>query len=77
MSRKTHNDPSASIGHPSDEVERWRRAADDAFQQLDWAIGYLYGIRSHREARVLAANRRIIRRRILERSAQPLPGEGT
>jgi hypothetical protein len=64
-----------SIGPTDDELERWRRAADDAFQQLDWAIGFLYGIRRHREARALAANRGVIRRRILERSGQPLPGE--
>ena len=28
-----------------DETERYRRAAEDALQQLDWAIGYLHGIR--------------------------------
>ena len=26
------------------EADRYRQAADDALQQLDWAIGYLHGI---------------------------------
>lgn len=70
-----HHDMPTSIGETNDEVERWRRAAQDAFEQLDWAIGFLTGIRRHREARALASNRRVIRRQILERSAQPLPDE--
>jgi len=69
------DDKRTSIGETDDEMERWRRAAEDAFQQLDWAIGFLAGIRRHREARALAANRRVIRKQILERSAQPLPDE--
>ena len=64
-----------SIGHTDDELERWRRAAEDTMQQLDWAIGYLHGIKKDREARALSANRRIIRERILERHAEPLPSE--
>jgi hypothetical protein len=64
-----------SIGETDDELERWRRAAEDALQQLDWAIGYLHGIRKNKEARALSANRRIIREHILERPAEPLPGE--
>ena len=28
-----------------DETERYRRAAEDALQQLDWCIGYLHGLR--------------------------------
>ena len=68
-------DTQPSIGRTDDELERWRRAAEDALQQLDWAIGYLHGIRKYPEARVLAANHRTIRQRILERSAQPLPSD--
>ena len=75
MSQAAQDVKPTSIGPTDDELERWRRAADDAFQQLDWAIGFLYGIRRHREARVLAMNRRVIRKQVLERSAQPLPGE--
>jgi hypothetical protein len=65
----------ASIGKTDDELELWRRAAEDAMQQLDWAIGYLHGIKKDREARALSANRRIIRERVLERPAQPLPDD--
>ena len=73
-----HNDARTSIGDPNnDELERWRRGAEDALEQLAWAIGYLHGIRKHPQARALAANRRVIRRRILERSEQPLPDEQT
>ena len=34
--------------HRADEMERYRRAAEDALQQHDWAIGYLHGIRRRR-----------------------------
>jgi hypothetical protein len=64
-----------SIGTTDDELERWRRAAEDALQQLDWAIGYLHGIGKDGEARALATNRRVIRQRLLEREAEPLPAE--
>lgn len=64
-----------SIGETDSELERWRRAAEDTLQQLDWAIGYLHGIKKHAEARTLAANRRTIRTRLLERSEQPLPDD--
>jgi hypothetical protein len=69
------NDDGGSIGPPEDELERWRRAAEDALQQLDWAIGYLHGIGKDSEARALAMNRRVIRQRLLKREAQPLPDE--
>ena len=69
------NDNRGSIGSTDDELERWRRAAEDAMQQLDWAIGYLHGIGKNHEARALAANRRVIRQRLLEREPEPLPTE--
>jgi hypothetical protein len=67
------NGEQQSIGHTDSELERWRRAANDAMQQLSWAIGYLHGIGKHAQARTLAINRRIIREHILDRSGQPLP----
>ena len=33
----------ARIRELEDEVERYRRASEDALQQLDWCIGYLHG----------------------------------
>lgn len=56
-----------------DEAERYRRAAEDALQQLDWCIGYLHGIRKTRLSRALARNRSYIRTQLMERSEQPVP----
>jgi hypothetical protein len=69
-------------GRPSDEdraheVERYRRAAEDALQQLDWCIGYLHGIRKVDVSRALARNRSYIRSRLMEREEQPLPAQRT
>jgi hypothetical protein len=59
------------------EAERYRQAAEDALQQLDWCIGYLHGIRKLDVSRALARNRSFIRRQLLEREEQPLPAEQT
>jgi hypothetical protein len=48
-------------------AERYRQALYDTFQQLDWCIGYLHGIRKTEIASVLAKNRRYI--------ADQLPGD--
>ena len=56
-----------------DEMERYRRAAEDALQQLDWCIGYLHGIRKSSEAKVLARNRQVIRQNLLGRDNEPIP----
>jgi hypothetical protein len=60
-----------------DELERWRRAAEDALQQLDWCIGYLHGIRKVDISRALARNRSYIRTQLMEVPEQPLPAEET
>jgi hypothetical protein len=59
------------------EVERYRQAAEDALQQLDWCIGYLHGIRKMDVSRALAKNRSYIRRQLLKREEQPLPAQQT
>jgi hypothetical protein len=59
------------------EVERYRQAAEDALQQLDWCIGYLHGIRKMQVSRALAKNRSYIRRQLLKREEQPLPAQQT
>ena len=61
----------------NDEVERYRRAAEDALQQLDWCIGYLHGIRKVGISRALARNRSQIRTQLMEVPEQPLPAEET
>jgi hypothetical protein len=60
-----------------DETSRYKQAAEDALQQLDWAIGYLHGIRKVEISRALAKNRSFIRRRLLGESEEPLPDQST
>jgi hypothetical protein len=57
----------------ADDLERYRRAAEDALQQLDWCIGYLHGIRKNSEARMLSSNRQSIRQNLLNREPEPEP----
>ena len=60
--------------HPKEkEADRYRKAAEDALQQLDWAIGYLHGIRKTDISRALAKNRSYIRTRLMDREEEPLP----
>ena len=64
--------------HPKEkEADRYRKAADDALQQLDWAIGYLHGIRKVEISRALARNRSYIRRQLMGESEEPLPDQQT
>ena len=59
------------------EAERYRQAAEDALQQLDWCIGYLHGIRKSQLSARLAQNRMQIKRRLMEEPASPLPSTTT
>ena len=59
------------------EIERLRRAAEDALQQLDWCIGYLHGIRKVDISRALARNRSYIRTQLMKEPEQPMPAEET
>lgn len=61
----------------NDEGERYRRAAEDALQQLDWCIGYLHGIKKARISTALARNRSYIRRHLMDEPHEPLPTEVT
>jgi hypothetical protein len=60
-----------------DQGERYRQAAEDALQQLDWCIGYLHGIRKGTISSQLARNRRYIRQNLMREAAEPLPSEAT
>jgi hypothetical protein len=60
-----------------DEADRYRRAAEDALQQLDWAIGYLHGIRKTEISKALAKNRTFIRKQLMGRSEEPDPSQQT
>jgi len=59
------------------EVDRYRRATEDLFQQLDWCIGYLHGIRKGDIAGVLSKNRSYIREKILDQPEEPVPSQVT
>ncbi len=50
-----------------DRAERYRVAAEDALQQLDWTIGYLHGIRKTDISKALASNRYFIRRSLMRK----------
>jgi hypothetical protein len=67
----------STSSHNGKEADRYRQAVEDALQQLDWAIGYLHGIRRVQISRALARNRSIIRRRLLDEPEEPLPAERT
>jgi hypothetical protein len=71
------NDGRTSTAEKEREADRYRTAAEDALQQLDWAIGYLHGIRKVEISRALAKNRSFIRRRLMGQSEEPLPGQQT
>jgi hypothetical protein len=59
------------------EADRYRKAAEDALQQLDWVIGYLHGIRKLDISRSLAKNRSHIRTQLMHREEEPLPTQET
>jgi hypothetical protein len=63
--------------HRDEELARYRQAAEDALQQLDWCIGYLHGIRKLEISRALAKNRSYIRTQLLQREKEPVPAEET
>ena len=58
-----------------EEAERYRQAAEDALQQLDWCIGYLHGIRKLGISRSLAQNRSHIRSELMHKNEEPLPAQ--
>jgi hypothetical protein len=64
--------------HPKEkEADRYRKAAEDALQQLDWAIGYLHGIHKTDISRALAKNRSYIRTQLMDRPEESLPSQET
>ncbi len=76
MARTTTNRRNSG-SKQQDDADRYRRAADDALQQLDWAIGYLHGIRKINISRALARNRSFIRKQLMGEPEEPLPGQQT
>lgn len=64
------------LEHLMHEADRYRTAAEDALQQLDWCIGYFAGSHKPQVARALNGNQVQIRRRLLRRAPQPVPSLG-
>jgi hypothetical protein len=60
-----------------EETDRYRQAAEDALQQLDWTIGYLHGIRKTEISKALAKNRTFIRRRLMHEQDPGMPVQQT
>jgi hypothetical protein len=74
------DDQDGKAGKPDrekEECERFRQAAEDALQQLDWCIGYLHGIRKVEVSRALAKNRSYIRSQLLQQAEEPMPTQQT
>jgi hypothetical protein len=46
------------------ETERYRRAAEETLDQLDWCVNYFQRIRKPRIAEAIAKNRASIRQRM-------------
>ena len=71
------DDGNGNGNRKDEELERYRQAAEDALQQLDWCIGYLHGIRKLDVSRALAKNRSYIRQQLLQREGEPMPAQQT
>lgn len=67
----------ASARKSSGDGDRYRRAAEDALQQLDWTIGYLHGIKKTSISKALAKNRSYIRKKLMGEAEEPLPAQQT
>jgi len=65
------------VDEKQEEADRYRQAAEDALQQLDWAIGYLHGIRKTDISRALAKNRSHIRSSLMGKDKLPDPSAQT
>ena len=61
MTGMAQADRSESARH---ESERYRAAADEALNQLDWCVAYFHRIRKSAIAEAVARNRSEIRRRM-------------
>jgi hypothetical protein len=71
------NQSKQSSSSTQEETDRYRQAAEDALQQLDWTIGYLHGIRKTDISKALAKNRSYIRRSLMGQAEEPLPDQQT
>ena len=66
-----------NASNKQEEADRYRQAAEDALQQLDWTIGYLHGIHKTSISKALAQNRSYIRRNLMGEPDEGLPDQET
>jgi len=59
----------------SSEADRYKEAATQALEMLDWCIGYLVGVKKEGIAARLAQNRSYIRKNLMDEPEEPLPTE--
>jgi hypothetical protein len=57
----------------SGDVDRYRQAATDALEMVDWCIGYMVGTHKNSIASQLAKNRKYIREQLLHEQKEPVP----
>jgi hypothetical protein len=57
----------------SGDADRYRQAATEALEMLDWCIGYLVGTRKEKIAAQLAKNRAHLRKQLMHEPEEPLP----
>jgi len=67
-SRSTDNEDA-----DSKRAERYKQAATEGLEMLDWSIGYLVGSRKYTIASKLAQNRKHIREDLMREPAEPVP----
>ena len=61
----------------NNDAERYKKAMDLAFQQLDWCVGYLHGIRKTQLSQALARNRMYIAEQIASEREVKLPTDNS
>ena len=62
MSTNDHADRATASAE--EQAARYRRAAEETLDQLDWCVNYLYSIRKPSIAKAIEQNRSAIRRRL-------------
>ena len=57
----------------SSEADRYKQAANDTLEMLDWCIGYLVGIHKDQIASRIASNRRYIKEHLMHEPDESVP----
>jgi hypothetical protein len=70
-----NNGKSRSADNEQDDsrAERYKQAATEGLEMLDWCIGFLVGSRKHEIASRLAQNRKHVREDLMREPAEEIP----